>query len=319
MVVDAQTRWSATPLPWQSDEFERLLVMQQQERLPHALMLVGPEGCGKRILAATLAASLLCHKRSGGSCGTCDGCLLAKAGSHGDSRWLEPEEGKRAIGIDPVREAIRFTQQTAGYGQHKVLIVSPAEAMTTSAANAILKTLEEPPGNSFIIFVCHRPGDLPATVRSRCQKVTVPAPDQGQALMWLGEQGLEADLARQAFDVSGGRVMAALAMARTGVLEGRAAIRRTFEQLLEASLAPAGAAADLSKVELETVLETGLSVLQHRLKSHSKSELHKNQAMFLLCDDISQWCAAVRGGLNLTREGLILQLCMRISTVTKLR
>ena len=137
--------------------------------------------------------------------------------------------------------------------------------------------------------------------------------------MWLGEQGLEPDLARQAFDVSGGRVMAALSMASTGVLEGKVAIRRMFEQLLEGSLAPSGAAADLSKVELETVLDTGLSVLQHRLGSCSESELHMNQSMFLLRDDISQWCAAVRGGLNLAREGLILQLCMRLSTVTKPR
>ena len=122
-----------------------------------------------------------------------------KAGSHGDFRWLAPEEGKRAIGIDAVRAAVGFVQKTAAYGTRKVLLIEPAEAMTAQAANALLKTLEEPPGSSVILLVSSQAGALIATVRSRCQSIVVAPPGPDQAQEWLmAEANCAPDQASQA-------------------------------------------------------------------------------------------------------------------------
>ena len=311
MLINKQGEWAQQPLPWHEEAFKKILATHRHQRLPHALMLIGPEGSGKQIFAATLIAAILCKQSDEAPCGHCNGCQLARAGNHGDARWLIPEAGKRAIGIEPVRESIRFMQQTAAYGAHKALVISPAEAMTASAANAILKTLEEPAGDSFICLVCHCPGDLPATIRSRCQSLLLPAPSADEARSWLAGQHSDQEEAHHALWVTNGKVTSALALLNSGSLEVIRIIRPTIEQVLSGELAPGAAVGMLSGVDLDPVLDTLLAVLQERLKASDKSGLQRQQGVFELCDDIVRWRNACRSGLNLAREGLLLHVCMR--------
>lgn len=320
MSTEAQGLFSSSVLPWQRASFEHCVAMYKANRLPHALMLAGPNGCGKRVFAATVASVLLCKNanddaRDIAPCGSCDGCSLLQAGSHGDIRWLAPEEGKRAIGVEPVRDAIRFVQQTAGYGAYKVLVIAPAEAMTTAAANALLKTLEEPAGNSFICLVCHRPNDLPATVRSRCQTMAFPAPEFEAGLSWLQQEMPDSNRASLALELADGRPVEALRLATTGALDELASIRQTLSGLVHQTHTATTAAQLLGSADLDTILTVAAAVIEATLKDTlSLNDPSRYRQLFCLRDDIGQWASGVRRGVNLARDGLVAHLCNRLFT-----
>ncbi len=175
-------------LPWHTTAVEQLRGAWRNEHLPHALLLQGAEGLGKRMLAAWLAAAVLCD-RSGRAglnfCGECAGCALIRAATHPDLLWVAPEEDKQQISIDQIRAAADRLTRTSLRRGFKVAVIEPAHQMTVSAANSVLKTLEEPSPPSLLILVTSRPSSLPATVRSRCQKITVGRPTAQAAMAWL--------------------------------------------------------------------------------------------------------------------------------------
>ena len=188
-------------LPWQEATWSRIESMLEAGRTPHALLLHGPGGIGKRRLAARLAGAILCTGPRTGPCGACRSCHLLDAGSHPDFLRIEPGEGESVISIGSVRDLIdRFTLAAE---PARVAIVAPAEVMTQAAANAFLKTLEEPAGSATFILASDAPGRLPATIRSRCGKVAVPAPPRAQAQAWLATK-TEPALAPHLLDLSGG-------------------------------------------------------------------------------------------------------------------
>ncbi|MEL7047117.1 MAG: DNA polymerase III subunit delta', partial [Pseudomonadota bacterium] len=119
---------------------------------------------------------------------------LAAAGSHPDLRSVAPEEVGKAIGIDAIRSATAFVNATSSLGERKVLLINPAERLTLAAWNAFLKCLEEPSPGTVIIMVAARGHPLPATIRSRCQRIHLPSPTPAQASSWLagvlGEEGM---------------------------------------------------------------------------------------------------------------------------------
>ena len=133
----------STALPWQREEWARLVSQVENEQLPHALLLAGVRYVGKARLALAMARLLLCHQpEAGHNCGKCHACELSRSGNHGDFRWLEPEAGKsRVIKIDQIRQLVEFAGKTASLGRRKVIVLSPADSMNTQAANALLKLL----------------------------------------------------------------------------------------------------------------------------------------------------------------------------------
>lgn len=180
-------------LPWQTAQWQQLMSRRQQAKLPHAVLLGGPEGLGKHQFAKQFAKSLLCHENdaNGIACGQCRACLLLKAGSHPDIKYIEPEEEGKAIKVDQVRALTRFTVLSAQFNQgYKVVLIGPAENMNRAAANSLLKTLEEPTDNTILILFSHAPQRLLATIRSRCQRLDFITPDFATATNWLNTQSL---------------------------------------------------------------------------------------------------------------------------------
>ena len=205
--------------PWQTDVARDALA--RRSTWPHGLLLTGPQGIGKRALAMHFARALLCERPQpdGGACGTCASCGYVKAGQHPDLRILElvevDEEGEAKplaeIKIDSVRDLTAWSLLTSHRGIAKVGIVDPAEALNIAAANALLKTLEEPPPSTFFVLVTHHAWQVLPTLRSRCLRLAAPRPSRDQATSWLAAQGVaspDAVLAQ-----AGGAPLAALRLA----------------------------------------------------------------------------------------------------------
>ncbi len=198
-------------LPWVKRALERLPAAISA--MPHALLLSGLAGLGKRTTALFLAKALLCEAERAGrrACGNCPSCHLYAAGNHPDLRTVEvgqadaqatesseeesatpAKKPSRQIPVNAIRALADFVAITAHRGRAKVIVIAPAEAMHPSAANALLKMLEEPPGSvTYFVLVSHRADRVLPTIRSRCFQVPfgLPAPDA--ALDWLKGQGIE--------------------------------------------------------------------------------------------------------------------------------
>lgn len=206
-------------LPWQTQLWRQVQAQRTQEKLPHALLLTGPEGIGKRAFAERLAAALACESDTleAQPCGQCRSCRLTQSGTHPDIHWLEPEEGARQIKIDAVRDLIARTTLTTQAKGSRVFVISPAHAMNNASANALLKTLEEPSSSSTLLLLSSQPHLLPATIRSRCQVIAFRPVDAQHATQWLSEH-MDANSAENALALVGGAPLAAMRAAEEGWL-----------------------------------------------------------------------------------------------------
>lgn len=189
---------------WHDTVWQQL--WQQPERLPHALLLHGPEGTGKRQFARAVAARVLCQSPAtdGYACGHCASCHWLEQDSHPDFFLLSPDSGEEAeaegdkpqkrksawITVEQVRGLVDLTALSKHQGGWRVVIVEPAEQLNLNAANALLKTLEEPSERTLFLLVSSRLNRVMPTIRSRCLKLALPAPDLPQAESWLREQGV---------------------------------------------------------------------------------------------------------------------------------
>jgi DNA polymerase III subunit delta' len=178
-----------TIFSWQTAVWEQLSQAKQQNILPHALLFVGIDGIGKSHFANLFANLILCKKAdNAAACGDCHDCHLFRAKSHPDYLWVEPEATGKIINVDQIRALIKRVNETTMQNGFRVIVINPATSMNQNAANALLKTLEEPTPNTLIILICNQGMRLPATVISRCQKVIFHKPAHSDAVNWLREK-----------------------------------------------------------------------------------------------------------------------------------
>ncbi len=208
---------------WLEPAWKHLLQMTRQNRLPHALLISGADGLGKHLLADRLIAYLLCEqvRETGLACGACSACHWLHSGTHPDLIQVCPEEAGKAIKVDQVRQLGADLVMTSHSGRYKIALIQPAEAMNANAANSLLKTLEEPTVNTLLILLTAVPEQLPATIRSRCQKIRMECPSRQAAKAWLVEQQVEASTAMRYLAMSGGAPLKALTLAGTDSLAQR--------------------------------------------------------------------------------------------------
>ena len=224
-------------LPWHDAQWARLRSPESRARVPHALLLRGPAGVGKRQFARRFARALLCHSPSEeDACSNCRSCHLSSGRLHPDLHLIEALEDRKLIGIDQIRELLGRIVLTASGGTRKAVVIAPAEAMTRSAANTLLKTLEEPPGDTVFLLISDRSSLLPATIRSRCQALTFPCPSAPLALSWLQDRIGPETSATALLALAHGAPLRALELGlRSGV---RSALRDDLESLLRGSADP---------------------------------------------------------------------------------
>jgi len=178
------------PYPWQKEVWGAFCERLDADRLPHALLLHGMEGLGVEGLSHSMVRYMLCHAPlEDVACGRCKGCQLLSAGSHPDLFVLKREEATQ-IKVDQVRSCVEFVSKTSHFDHMKVVLVEEADRMNLNAANALLKSLEEPQGRTVFILVTSHLARLLATVRSRCQSVHVKPPSESTSLAWLHDQSI---------------------------------------------------------------------------------------------------------------------------------
>ncbi|HEH9407280.1 DNA polymerase III subunit delta' [Aeromonas salmonicida] len=181
--------------PWLIPDWHALSQTAEAGRLGHAWLLLGDPGLGKEQLAERLARLHLCQQPNRGEpCGQCHSCQLFDKGHHPDLGTVTIDS--KTIGVEAIREICARLQNSAQLGRGKVVIIPDAERMTESAANALLKTLEEPAGDSLLLLIASQVSRLLPTILSRCHKHVCQLPTEGETVRWLAEQGHQATLAQ---------------------------------------------------------------------------------------------------------------------------
>jgi len=207
-------------LPWLANAYAMLRQARAANRFPHALLIHAAAGAGGELLARFAAALALCRAPQP-PCGVCRDCRQVAALQHPDLHWLTPTEDSKLIRIEQVRELSAELALTAHGGGAAVAVLWPADTLNAFAANALLKTLEEPRAGTTLILVTGAPSRLPATLRSRCQRLRVPDPTRAQSVAWLTAQRGPADW-EAVLDVLGNAPLAALAHDPAAVAQLRA-------------------------------------------------------------------------------------------------
>ena len=243
-----------------------LLSLHTNNQLPHAVLITSVSGVGLASVASSLCATLLCERDNDWPCGECSSCSRVSAGTHGDYRWVEVPEGKASIGVDQIREAGDFVTKTAGYGSQKILVISDAEKMTTGASNALLKTLEEPQGNSLLVLLSQRTWLLPATIRSRCQTWRLPALKAASSIDHLRAAGVAVPS-----DISeNDRALERLVLSVVdGKAEARSVVMNMVEAMLSTDMSVADASGVLQGFELTDSVEAVALALEERLSNQA--------------------------------------------------
>ena len=264
------------PYPWQQQSWELLQQYIHRSRLPHGLLFNGPAGCGNNHFAQCFAEAVLCTangsedsaRQHGKACGNCHSCLLLAAGNHPDLVILAPPEDKKTIHVDTVRAFIQDATLTPLIANSRVCLIIPADAMTSQAANSLLKTLEEPVANNHMILVTGHLRHLPATIRSRCQIVNLPLPAQAQSLQWLQQQRPQQQQWQELLNCAAGAPLRALAFEKSDIMQRRQQLFDSFAALISGRQAPLSAVAvwnqEVSEVLLKWLYEWTLDLLRGR-------------------------------------------------------
>lgn len=174
------------PMPWLEKIWHQLTAYKKNKRLPNALLLYGQACSGKSTFINQYAKYILCQQATDQACLTCRSCQLFDCGNHPDYFLIQSEDNN--IKIDSVRNLTEDVAKTSILGGYQVVLINKAEEMNRAAANALLKTLEEPRGDVFIILLSNNLNAVVATVRSRCQLIKFPMPLIDEAITWLQEQ-----------------------------------------------------------------------------------------------------------------------------------
>ena len=221
--------------PWLRPAFEQLISQYQAGRAHHALLVHALPGMGDDALIYAICRWLMCEQPEGHkSCGHCRGCQLMQAGTHPDYHLLVAEKGKSSLGIDPVRHITEKLYSRAGRGGARIVWIPDAESLTESAANALLKTLEEPPENCWFFLGCREPSRLLITLRSRCLYWYLAPPQESYALAWLGREiPQESSQLLTALRLSMGAPGAALTLLQPDQWKRRAALCAKLQEALQ--------------------------------------------------------------------------------------
>lgn len=241
-------------VPWLEKEMASLRAAHEAERMPHALLIHEAPGAGGEWLANWTARRVLRTDKD----------------SHPDWVRVHPVDDSKQIRIEQIRELGEELSLTSHQGGYKVGVISPADVLNRFAANALLKTLEEPPPRTVLILVVTQPSRLPATILSRCQRIRIAAPQRAEAIAWLeatrGKGNWNAVL-----DIVGDAPMLAAESDPEAVVQIGTEVRRSLEDAVAGRSDPVATAERWSRAELPLRLRCFENWLTERICSQGES------------------------------------------------
>lgn len=239
---------------WQAKNWEYLVQLTIQNKLPHSLLLQGAKGLGLNSFAETLSAWLLCNAEKKDSlypCGKCTSCQWIAAGTHPDQLIIIPESNN--IKVDAIREIRAFSENKSLGGQYRVIIISPAEAMNVSASNALLKILEEPFENTIFLLVAHHISRVLPTILSRCQKVYFASLNKQNFAEEMTKRNIAPHMIEQLYDLSHGEPLAYSSVQEQETLvKTQQKLICLIEKCLARTVSPVDAAEQVKLIEKES-------------------------------------------------------------------
>ena len=301
-------------LPWQVTQWQQLVAADRDGRLGHALLLSGPAGIGKLRFARALMAWLACESpQEEGACGTCRSCHFGL--DNPDVHIVEPPEGKKQIAVDQVRELVALSTQTSHRaGGRKVVLIQPADAMNINTANALLKTLEEPSGDTVLILVTSEPARLLPTIRSRCQQLQFPIPPNALAREWLKMSVGDETRGEACLQETGGRPLAAQSLFENDGLAQRERCDNLLQAWIDGGQSLSQVTEGIKDVELEFVFEWLAQRIHALLTAAMSGQSDKVNALWMRWLDrdprdilnfqkqLLEWRAQAQRGVALNRQ-----------------
>ncbi len=254
--------------PWHEHYWQHLVAYVEQQRIPQALLLKGVAGLGKHQLALHFAQYLMCLAPEQQSfCNNCASCKLFMAETHPDFMLLQPEESGKLIGIDAIRQLISKLTLKPQYSAYRVVMINLAEHMNRNSANAFLKCLEEPPERTMFILLTEQVQRLPATIMSRCQKLTLATPDVAVAQQWLTAQGIN-EQQQQLLNLAQGAPLLALNYAQQNSLQLRSECFTSWQNIIVRNACPVVLAEQWHKLAGQQLLHWLISWTEDIIKCH---------------------------------------------------
>lgn len=263
--------------PWCTAAWRLLATRAAGGTLPHALLLAGPAGLGKRALADAFVRARLCEApdADGHACGTCRACRLLAAGTHPDRMRMTFEVNpkthvlRKELVVDQVRAISARLAMASQLGGWQVAVIDPADRLNPAAQNALLKTLEEPNADSLIVLVADQPQRLVATIRSRCQRIDFAPPPAPVALTWLQSRGIGGAGAGAALNAAGGNPGQAWLLATGGGMERRQAVARDLLALSAGRADPRALSRAWAGDEPDARLDQAVRLLEGALRARA--------------------------------------------------
>jgi DNA polymerase-3 subunit delta' len=250
---------------WLGAETAKLAAAFAAGRMPHALLIHEAPGAGGEWLASWAAQLVLCTQGERAPCGGCASCRRVLSGQHPDIMTLRLLEDSQQIRIEQVRELSEELSLTSHQGSYKVGIVSPADALNRFAANALLKTLEEPPARTLLVLVATQPSRLPATILSRCQRILVRAPTRSEAIAWLQETRGAADWGA-VLDVLGEAPMLAAGVDARAIVQIGRETEQSLDEATSGSMDPLATAEKWARADVPLRLRCFENWLTERIR-----------------------------------------------------
>ncbi|MGD0502150.1 MAG: hypothetical protein ABSD02_05380 [Steroidobacteraceae bacterium] len=201
---------SVDSLPWLAEAQQKMLAARAADRLPQSLLMLSQPGLGAEWLAAWICALALCESSTRAPCGVCGSCVLLRADNHPDFHRVHLLDDAQQIKVDQIRELIEALSLSSYRGGRKTAVVESAECLNANGANAFLKTLEEPSGDTLLILVAKPSHRLPATIASRCVRLQLRPPARETALAWLAARDSAGGSWEAALNLAAGAPLMAL-------------------------------------------------------------------------------------------------------------
>jgi DNA polymerase III subunit delta' len=224
---------NADSLPWLRESQQRLRSALESGRMPHSLLVLSTPGLGAEQLASWSTALALCESQGARPCGVCASCRLLSSDTHPDAHLIRLEEDASQIKVDQVRSLIESLALKSYRGGYKVGVIEGAEALNANGANAFLKTLEEPTPNTVLILIARPTHRLPATIASRCLRLTLRPPPTQTAVAWLEAASPGRDSSQAALALAGGAPLLALELDAAGLAALDADMRHDVAELMK--------------------------------------------------------------------------------------